>query len=202
MKIYSCCIKRLLDILIAAFGIVLVWWLMLIIAAVVRLDDPSGPAVFRQRRLGKDGKVFEMLKFRTMTVNAEGTGSGVYSEEGDPRVTRTGKFLRASSLDELPQLFNILKGEMSMIGFRPPLTYHPWPIENYTPEQKKMFRVRPGITGWAQVHGRKTVEWPERIRMNVWYAEHVSFLLDLKILFLTVAEVFSGRDNVNRGKTA
>ncbi len=202
MKNYACCIKRLLDILIAAFGIILVWWLMLIIMAAIRLDDPAGPAVFRQKRLGKDGKVFEMLKFRTMTVNAETTGSGVYSEEGDPRVTRTGKFLRASSLDELPQLFNILKGEMSLIGFRPPLTYHPWPFENYTQEQKKMFLVRPGITGWAQVHGRKTVEWPERIRMNVWYAEHVSFLLDLKILFLTVAEVFSGRDNVNRGKTA
>ena len=202
MKIYACYIKRLLDILIAVFGIVLVWWLMLIIMAAVRLDDPAGPAVFRQKRLGKDGKVFEMLKFRTMIVSAEGTGSGVYSEKGDPRVTRTGKILRASSLDELPQLFNILKGEMSLIGFRPPLTYHPWPFENYTPEQKKMFRVRPGITGWAQVHGRKTVEWPERIRMNVWYAEHVSFLLDLKILFLTVAEVFSGRDNVNRGKTA
>ncbi len=136
-----------------------------------------------------------------MKVGTEKTGSGVYSEKGDPRVTKIGRFLRATSLDELPQFLNILKGDMSFIGPRPPLTYHPWTIDKYTDEQRKMFNVRPGITGWAQVNGRKEVEWHKRIELNVWYVEHLSFWLDIKILFKTVGKVFTNANNENVGAT-
>jgi len=142
-----------------------------------------------------------MLKFRSMCLNAEHTGSGVYSEKGDKRVTRVGRLLRATSLDELPQLINILRGDMSLIGPRPPLTYHPWPLEEYTAEQRRMFEVRPGITGWAQINGRKAVEWHRRIELNVWYVDHVSFLLDVKIFFLTIMKVLRNENNVNQGVT-
>ena len=165
------------------------------------LFDAGRPVFFRQDRLGLKGKVFSMYKFRSMVRNAEHTGSGVYSEAGDERVTRTGRILRALSLDELPQLINIIKGDMSLIGPRPPLTYHPWPIDKYTNEQLHMFDVRPGITGWAQINGRKAVEWNKRIELNCWYVDHVSFLLDCKILFITVFKVFSRADNVNNGAT-
>ena len=138
-----------------------------------------------------------MYKFRSMVVNAE--AGGVYSDDKDSRITRVGRILRKTSLDELPQCVNILMGDMSFVGFRPPLTYHPWPWEEYTEEQKKMFALRPGITGWAQVNGRKTVEWHKRIELNVWYAEHVSFLLDCKILFMTFFKVLSNADNENIG---
>ena len=190
----------MLDFTLALCGLLVLWLPMLLVAWFVRLESP-GPALFRQKRLGKNGRVFEMYKFRSMCLNAEYTGSGVYSEKGDPRVTRLGRILRATSIDELPQLVNILKGDMSFVGPRPPLTYHPWPIEDYTSEQLRMFEVRPGITGWAQINGRKGVEWNRRIELNVWYVDHVSFLLDLKILFATVGKVLSNADNENTGKT-
>ncbi|MBO5713745.1 MAG: sugar transferase, partial [Clostridia bacterium] len=155
----------------------------------------------KQERIGKNGKVFKILKFRSMCVGAEGTGSGVYSGKGDKRVTKVGKFIRATSLDELPQFFNVLVGDMSFIGPRPPLTYHPWTIDKYTEEQFKMFNVRPGITGWAQVNGRKEVEWNKRIELNVWYVENVSLWLDIKILFMTVFKVFTNANNENVGAT-
>ena len=116
-------------------------------------------------------------------------------------MTKVGRFLRATSIDELVQAVHLVSGKMSLIGPRPPLTYHPWPIEDYTDEQRHMFDVRPGITGWAQVNGRKGVEWHKRIEMNCWYADHVSFLLDVKIFFLTIAKVFSNADNVNTAAT-
>ena len=125
----------------------------------------------------------------------------VYSGKGDSRVTRVGKFIRATSIDELPQLINILRGDMSCIGPRPPLTYHPWPIEEYTDAQRRMFEVRPGVTGWAQVHGRKDVEWHKRIRMNVWYVDHCSFRLDTIIFIMTIFKVLSNADNENIGET-
>ena len=136
-----------------------------------------------------------------MCVGAEQMGSGVYSGKNDSRITRVGNVLRKTSLDEIPQLFNVLKGDMSFVGPRPPLTYHPWPIEQYTKEQFKMFDVRPGITGWAQVNGRKGVEWNHRIELNVWYVDNVSFLLDLKIMWLTVWKVLTNADNENVGQT-
>jgi sugar transferase EpsL len=194
-------IKGTIDRLLAAAGLICFCWLYLIIAIAIKIDDPKGPVIFKQERLGKNGHVYWMYKFRSMKVGAEHTGSGVYSDGNDTRVTRVGRVLRATSLDEIPQLWNLLKGEMALIGFRSPLTYHPWPWEEYTEEQRKMFELKPGITGWAQVNGRKTVEWNHRIKLNIWYAENVSFLLDLKILFMTVIKVFSNADNENVGET-
>ena len=197
---YKRFIKRSIDIVLSAIAIVITALPMLIIAIIIKLDSP-GPAIFKQERVGLKGKVFHIYKFRSMCVNAEHTGSGVFSGKGDARVTRVGKFLRASSLDELPQFFNIIRGDMSFVGPRPPLTYHPWTIDKYTDEQRRMFDIRPGITGWAQVNGRKTVEWNERIRLNVWYVDNVSFFLDIKILFLTFFKVLSNADNVSDGPT-
>lgn len=193
-------VKRISDIVFSALGLLVLSPLFLLIAILVRCTS-KGPVIFRQERLGRDAKVFRICKFRTMAENSEHTGSGVYSDRNDSRVTKVGRFLRATSLDELPQLWNILRGDMSFIGPRPPLTYHPWPIDRYSKEQLRMFRVRPGITGWAQVHGRRELEWNERLRLNVWYADHVSFALDLKIVFLTVGVMLSGKGNENKGAT-
>ena len=193
-------LKRTLDILVSLPALVLTSPVMLVTALAIKAESP-GPAVFKQVRLGSGGKEFTMYKFRSMTQNAEHTGSGVYSGKGDSRVTKVGKFIRATSIDELPQLFNIIKGDMSLIGPRPPLTYHPWPIEEYSTEQHRMFDVRPGVTGWAQVNGRKCVEWHERIKMNVWYVDHCSLKLDMKILALTVKTLIKTKDNVNHGET-
>ena len=198
--VYNRIVKRLLDIILAALALILLSPLMLGAALAVKLSS-SGPVIFKQKRLVRNGKEFNFYKFRSMVVNAEKTGSGVYSGKSDPRVTKVGRILRATSIDELPQLFNILKGDMALIGPRPPLTYHPWPIGDYTDFQRHMFDVRPGITGWAQTHGRKDVEWHRRIELNVWYVEHVSLLLDLRIFFLTFFKVFTNADNANTGET-
>ena len=189
-------IKRFLDILVSAVALVVLSPLLLLLALLVRLTS-EGPAIFKQKRIGKDGKVFEIYKFRSMCVGAEGQGSGVYSGKGDARVTKIGKILRATSLDELPQFVNILKGEMSFIGPRTPLTYHQLDYSEYTKEQLRMFEVRPGITGWAQVNGRKDVEWNRRIELNVWYVDHMSLWLDIKIMFMTVFKVLKNADNEN-----
>ncbi len=193
-------LKRTLDILVSLPVLVVTSPIMLATAAAVKLESP-GPAIFRQARLGVGGREFTMYKFRSMALNSEHTGSGVYSEKGDSRVTKVGRFIRATSIDELPQLFNILKGDMSLIGPRPPLTYHPWPIDQYTPHQRRMFEVRPGVTGWAQVNGRKCVEWHDRINMNVWYVDNASLGLDLKILGMTLKTLVHTKDNVNHGET-
>ena len=191
-------VKRGFDIILSLLGILIGGIPMLIVALLVKLDSP-GPVLFKQDRIGLNGKVFKILKFRSMCVGAE--KDGVYSDNRDSRVTKVGKILRATSLDELPQFFNVLKGDMSFIGPRPPLTYHPWPLEEYTEHQRRMFEVRPGITGWTQTHGRKDVEWHRRIDLNVWYVDHVSLWLDLKILFLTVFKVLTNADNENKGAT-
>ena len=192
--------KRFFDIIFSFLGIIVAFIPMLIIAIAIKVDS-KGPVIFKQERIGKNGKVFKILKFRSMCVGAEKTGSGVYSGKGDTRVTKVGKFLRKTSLDEIPQLFSVLKGDMSFIGPRPPLTYHPWALDKYTDEQKKMFEVRPGITGWAQINGRKDVEWNKRIKLNVWYVEHLSMWLDIKIIFKTVIKVLTNADNENIGAT-
>jgi lipopolysaccharide/colanic/teichoic acid biosynthesis glycosyltransferase len=145
--------------------------------------------LYRQTRVGKDGSDFELLKLRTMVVGAETIGAGMAVNKGDARITRTGRLLRRLSLDELPQLWNVLRGEMSVIGPRPTLRYQ---VERYTPRQRRRLDVRPGITGWAQVHGRAALPWEERIELDVWYVEHRSPLLDLKILVKTPLALFSG----------
>ena len=197
---YKKFLKRFIDICLSLGILSILGIPMLVVALLIKLDS-DGPAIFKQERLGLGGKVFHIYKFRTMCVGAEHTGSGVYSGKGDSRVTRIGKILRATSIDELPQALNILKGDMSFIGPRPPLTYHPWPIEEYTEEQLHMFDVRPGITGWAQVNGRKSVEWNKRIELNNWYVENMSLALDVKILFMTVFKVATNADNENNGAT-
>lgn len=201
LSMYRGFLKRAIDMVLSLLALVILSPLFAITALAVKLDS-SGPVLFRQQRLGLHGKEFTIYKFRSMSVGAEHTGSGVYSESGDPRVTAVGRIIRATSIDELPQLVNIIRGDMAIVGPRPPLTYHPWPIDQYTEEQLHMFDVRPGVTGWAQVHGRKSVEWHERIRLNVWYAENVSFLLDVRIILMTVLKVLRNDDNVNTGATA
>lgn len=195
---YKKYVKRGLDIVLSLLGILIGGIPMLLVALLIKLES-DGPVLFLQDRIGKDGKVFKIYKFRSMCVGAE--KGGVYSDNKDTRVTKVGKIIRATSLDELPQFFNVLKGDMSFIGPRPPLTYHPWPYEEYTDFQRRMFEVRPGITGWTQTHGRKDVEWHRRIELNVWYVDHVSLWLDIKILFLTVFKVLSNADNENKGAT-
>lgn len=192
--------KRLIDIICSLILLVLLSPILLLIIILVKFDS-KGPAIFKQERIGKNGKVFYIHKARTMCVGAERQEGGVYSDNNDKRVTKIGRFLRRTSCDELFQLWDVLIGKMSFIGPRPPLTYHPWPLEQYTEEQMKMFKVRPGITGWAQVNGRKEVEWHKRIELNVWYVEHLSFWLDIKILFMTVFKVFSNANNENKGAT-
>lgn len=190
--------KRVIDLITALAALAVLWPILLIIAIAIKMDS-NGPVVFKQRRLGRNGKEFNMYKFRTMIVGAE--AGGVYSDNHDPRVTKVGGFLRRTSLDELLQCINIIKGDMSWVGFRPPLTYHPWTFDKYSDEQRRMFAVRPGITGWAQINGRKAVEWNHRIELNVWYVDHLSLWLDLKIMWLTVWRVISNADNENTGET-
>lgn len=192
--------KRVIDIVLSVIGIIICLIPMIITAIAIKIDSP-GPVLFKQERLGRKGKVFRIYKFRSMCQGAEHIGTGVYSGADDMRVTRVGKIIRATSIDELPQLFNIIKGDMSFIGPRPPLTYHPWPIEEYTEEQLHMFDARPGITGWAQVNGRKGVEWHKRIELNCWYVDNMSLWLDIKILFTTFFKVLKNEDNVNVGAT-
>lgn len=193
-------LKRIIDILTAVIVLILLSPILLIVAIAIIIDS-KGPVIFKQQRLGVGGVPFNMYKFRSMCVGAEKQGTGVYSYKGDARITRVGRILRATSIDELPQLVNILKGDMSLIGPRPALTYHPWPYEQYDEHQKHMFDVRPGITGWAQVNGRKEVPWPERIELNIYYVEHLSFSLDLKIFWMTIFKVATNADNENIGET-
>ena len=194
-------IKRSLDLLFSCLMLAGLSPLLAILALAVRMDSP-GPALFKQDRLGYKGKTFKIYKFRSMVVDAEKKGSGVYSRRGDPRVTRVGAFIRKTSLDELPQLVNIARGEMSFIGPRPTLVRHPWPLEEYTDEQRRRFDVLPGVTGLAQINGRKGVPWVDRIKMDVRYVEKMGFLLDLRILLKTIVKVVAMDDNYNTGKTA
>lgn len=192
--------KRAIDTVLSLLALVILSPLLLITAIAIKLSSP-GPVLFKQQRLGLHGKEFTIYKFRSMAVGAEHTGSGVYSEKGDPRVSTIGRFIRKVSIDELPQLVNVIKGDMAIVGPRPPLTYHPWPINQYTEEQLHMFDVRPGITGWAQVNGRKTVEWPRRIELSVYYARNLTLAFDIKILALTVLKVLRHEDNENTSAT-
>lgn len=197
---YKKYIKRFLDLFLSVAGIIIVSPVLLITAMAIKIDS-KGPIIFKQKRLGQYGKEFYIYKFRTMCVGAENMGSKQYSYKSDPRITRVGRILRATSIDELPQLINILKSDMSLIGFRPPLTYHPFKFDEYTEEQREMFQLKPGITGWAQIHGRKGLNWSDRISMNVWYAKNVSFKVDIIIFFTTVWKVLLNKDNVNVEKT-
>ena len=182
--------KHIFDFLASLLGLVIISPLFLAICIAIEVNDP-GSAFFKQKRIGKDGKTFEIIKFRTMVLNAEKHGDGlVVQSEDDPRITKVGRLLRKTSLDELPQLLNILLGQMSLIGPRPPVTYHPYNgYENYPERAKKRFQMRPGITGLAQVEKRNSATWDERIEIDIDYVENFSLLLDLKILFKTLSSM-------------
>jgi len=175
-------VQRVIDLTIACAAAVVVAPLMALIAIAIRLDS-RGPALLRQTRVGRHGRDFELLKFRTMVVGAHTMGDGWLVAERDPRITRVGHFLRRWSLDELPQLVNVLRGDMSIVGPRPTLRYQ---VDQYTDAQRRRLEVRPGITGWAQVQGRNTLPWPERIELDVWYVDHRSLRLELEILRRTL----------------
>ncbi len=178
--------KRLFDFCGALLGIIIFSPLFILISFLIKITS-SGPVFFRQDRAGKDGAIFRLYKFRSMINNADKIGPGLYLEENDPRITWVGRLLRASSLDELPQLINILKGEMSIVGPRPTLPYQ---VEKYSDYQRLRLLMRPGLTGWAQVNGRNSLTWPEKIELDVWYIKHWSLKLDLIILFRTFSVVF------------
>jgi lipopolysaccharide/colanic/teichoic acid biosynthesis glycosyltransferase len=180
--------NRAADVTIAGTALIIASPLLGLAALAVKLED-RGPVLFKQTRVGKDGVDFELLKLRTMVVGAETLGAGYAVNEGDSRITRAGRLLRRLSLDELPQLWNVVRGEMSVIGPRPTLRYQ---VERYTPHQRRRLDVKPGVTGWAQIHGRAALPWAERIELDVFYVEHRTTLLDLKILARTPLALFKG----------
>jgi lipopolysaccharide/colanic/teichoic acid biosynthesis glycosyltransferase len=180
--------NRAADVAIAGVGLVLTSPVLAAAALAIKLDD-GGPVRFRQTRVGKDGKDFELLKLRSMSVGAEHVGAGFAVDRGDSRITRVGRFLRRTSIDELPQLWNVLRGDMSVIGPRPTLRYQ---VDRYSERQRRRLDIRPGLTGWAQVNGRATLSWDDRIELDVWYVEHRSPLVDLKILWRTPLALFGG----------
>jgi lipopolysaccharide/colanic/teichoic acid biosynthesis glycosyltransferase len=180
--------NRALDVAVAGIGLGLAAPALAIAAVAIKLED-GGPVFYRQRRVGLHGNEFALLKLRTMEVDAEQKGARYAVNVGDPRITRVGRILRRLSLDEVPQLWNVVRGDMSLVGPRPTLAYQ---VERYTPRQRRRLEVKPGITGWAQIHGRARLPWDERIELDVWYIEHRSAWLDLRILARTPLALFSG----------
>jgi len=193
-------VKRLLDIIFSIILIIIFIPIWVLVPIMIRLESKGNP-IFVQDRLGVNGKVFKIYKFRTMCVGAENMGSGQYSFEGDSRVTKIGHILRKTSIDELPQIFNILTGKMSFIGPRPTLTYHPMKFEEYSAEQKHRFDVRPGVTGIAQVNGRKQIDWDKRIEYDNYYVANMSLIIDIKIFCATLVSLIKMNDNENVEET-
>jgi len=181
-------VNRVADVAVAGLGLVLTSPLLAAAAVAIKLED-GGPVLYRQTRVGKDGEDFELLKLRSMSVGAEHVGAGFAVDRGDSRITRVGRVLRRTSVDELPQLWNVLRGDMSVIGPRPTLRYQ---VDRYNDRQRRRLEVRPGLTGWAQVNGRATLSWDDRIELDVWYVEHRSATVDLKILLRTPLALFGG----------
>ncbi|MBQ6156941.1 MAG: sugar transferase [Bacteroidales bacterium] len=180
--------KRLIDVVVAAVALLLIGWLLLLVAAFLHFANKGAGAFFLQERPGKDGKIFRIIKFKTMTDERDAEGNLLPDEQ---RLTRVGRFVRSTSIDELPQLLNVLKGDMSLIGPRPLLVQY---LPLYTPEQARRHEVRPGITGWAQVHGRNAISWQEKFKLDVWYVNHCTLGTDLKVVWLTFVNVLKRRD--------
>jgi lipopolysaccharide/colanic/teichoic acid biosynthesis glycosyltransferase len=180
--------NRVVDVALAGLGLAVASPALALAAVAIKIDD-GGPVLYRQRRVGLHGDEFELVKLRTMRVGAEQQGAGYAVNAGDPRITRVGRTLRRLSIDEIPQLWNVARGDMSLIGPRPTLAYQ---VEKYTPRQRRRLDVKPGITGWAQIHGRARLPWDERIELDVWYVEHRTPWVDLKILARTPAALFAG----------
>ncbi len=188
--------RRAFDVLVAAAALALTSPVLALAVLAIRVESRGHP-IYRQRRIGKDGAPFDVLKLRTMVAGAESMGSGLAVNEGDPRITRVGAVLRRFSIDELPNLVNVLRGDMAIIGPRPTV---PVQVEQYTDRQRGRLAIRPGITGWAQVNGRTSLPWDERIELDLWYIEHRSWRLDLRILLRTAAIVFGG-EGLYKGET-
>lgn len=200
--------KRFFDIFFSLIGLTLVLPILLVIAIAIKIDS-SGPIFFFQKRIGINGKVFSIIKFRTMVVNAENMEGGIFNTVNDPRVTKTGNFLRNSSLDEIPQFINILRGDMSFVGPRPPVTYELGDYEGWDADLKKSFSVKPGVTGLAQVSGRNELNWDEKTKLNLEYIEKYrsyGLLFDIKIILLTIVKVLKNEgshelsDNIEADK--
>ena len=189
-KDFSLLLKNAFDIILGMCVLAAVLPFFVLIALFIKLDS-TGPVFFKQQRVGANGKVFYIYKFRTMIVNAVNVGAGLNIIDNDPRITKMGQYLRNWSLDELTQIINIVKGEMSFIGPRPTLEYQ---VENYTPHQRKRLNMKPGITGWAQINGRNNIPWEERIDLDIWYVDNWSIWLDMTILFKTPKVVFTKDD--------
>ncbi len=188
--------KRALDMFFSAIGLIVLFPLLAIFAIAIKIDS-NGPVIFKQKRLGRNGTEFDMYKFRTMVVNAESKGTGLFNYDNDPRVTRVGRFLRETSIDELPQLINVIKGEMSLVGPRPPVKNELGDYNLLNARYKKRFEVLPGITGLAQVSGRNELPWDEKINYDNQYVEMVKkngLFVDIKILLLTIINVFRKKD--------
>ena len=181
-------IKRIMDISISVVTLVALSPLLIIIAFIIKFTSP-GPVFFIQERIGKNGKPFKLMKFRTMTQGAEKATQGMHIDKDNPYITKIGRFLRKWSIDEIPELINVLKGEMSLVGPRPTLEYQ---VKKYDDFQKRRLLVKPGLTGWAQVNGRNAIPWEKRIELDIWYIEHWSLWLDIKILFKTIGVLFKG----------
>lgn len=190
-RVYVSFFKRILGLIFSLVGFIILIPIFLIISILIKLTS-KGPIFFKQERIGRNGKNFNMYKFRTMIVNAENIGDGIrVRSKNDPRITKIGKILRRTSLDELPQLINVIKGDMSLVGPRPPVTYHPYNgYNNYPENAKKRFIVRPGLTGLSQIKYRNGVSWDKRIEIDVKYTENISFLQDIKIILATIKIVF------------
>lgn len=184
---YKSFLKRLLDVAIALLALLLIGWLLLIIALLLAIANKGAGAFFLQERPGKNGSIFKVIKFKSMTDERDTEGNLLPNEQ---RITKVGRFIRKFSIDELPQLVNVLKGDMSFVGPRPLVPRY---LTLYSPEQARRHEVRPGITGWAQVNGRNSISWTEKFKLDVWYVDHCSFLLDLKIIWMTVVNVLSGK---------
>jgi lipopolysaccharide/colanic/teichoic acid biosynthesis glycosyltransferase len=188
--------KRAIDVAVAGTVLLAASPLLAVAAVLIRLESHGHP-IYRQRRVGKDGAAFDLYKLRTMVAGAETMGAGIALEAGDSRITRVGAMLRRTSLDELPNLINVLRGEMSLVGPRPTVQVQ---VDRYTPRQRGRLSVRPGLTGWAQIHGRTSLPWHERIELDLWYVEHQSLRLDLRILARTVRMVLTGH-GLYKGET-
>ena len=180
--------KRPFDFLISLIALLLIGWLLIVIAIWLHYANKGAGAFFFQERPGKDGKIFKVIKFKTMTDERDAEGNLLPDAE---RLTKVGKFVRSTSIDELPQLINVLKGDMALIGPRPLLVQY---LPLYSPEQARRHEVRPGISGWAQCHGRKAISWTEKFKLDVWYVDHVSLLTDLKVIFITIKNVLMRKD--------
>ena len=184
MNIYSFFLKRLIDFLVVFCVLAVIWPILLLVMLWLYFTNKGTGIFFTQERPGKNGKIFKVIKFKTMTDKRDANGKLLSDAE---RLTKVGRFVRSTSVDELPQLFNVLKGDMALVGPRPLLPQY---LPLYSKEQARRHEVRPGITGWAQVNGRNAISWTKKFELDVWYVDHCSFLLDLKIIFLTIKKVF------------